>query len=205
MASIRQKPSGRWEARYRDARGEMHARSFGGKVAARCWAAEMESDLRRGEWIDPKLARTTFGSWAEEYLTTIVHLRNVTRGDYERALRTHILPAFAERPMAQIEQVDVRKFMAEKQASGLAPKSLQKIRLVFRQVLEPARGSGAIKVNPCDGIVCHGPFKRNRSSSRQRRWRPWPERLVRRSICSCGSRSRPASVRARSVAFASEG
>src|SRR3546814_9018593 len=37
-------------------------------------------------------------------------------------------------------------------SSDLAPKSLQKIRLVFRQVLELARGSGAIKVNPCDGI-----------------------------------------------------
>ena len=121
-------------------------------MAARRWAAEMESDLRRGEWIDPKLARITFGAWADEYLTTIVHLRNVTRGDYERALRTHILPAFAERPIAQIEQVEVRRFMAEKQASGLSPKSLQKIRLVFRQVLEVARGSGAIKVNPCDGI-----------------------------------------------------
>jgi hypothetical protein len=57
MASIRQKPSGKWEARYRDARGQMHARTFGGKMAARRWAAEMESDLRRGEWIDPKLAR----------------------------------------------------------------------------------------------------------------------------------------------------
>jgi integrase len=152
MASIRMKPSGKWEARYRDARGQMHARTFGGKMAARRWAAEMESDLRRGEWIDPKLARITFGAWAEEYLTTIVHLRNVTQGDYERALRTHILPAFAERPIAQIEQVEVRRFMAGKQASGLSPKSLQKIRLVFRQVLEVARGSGAIKVNPCDGI-----------------------------------------------------
>ena len=66
MASIRQKPSGKWEARYRDARGRTHARSFGGKVAARRWAAEMESDLRRGEWIDPKLARITFGAWAED-------------------------------------------------------------------------------------------------------------------------------------------
>src|SRR3546814_19861326 len=126
MASIRQKPSGRWEARYRDARGEMHAQSFDGKVAARRWAAEMESDLRRGEWIDPKLARTTFGSWAEEYLTTIVHLRNVTRGDYERALRTHILPAFADRPMTPIEQGDVRKFMAQKKDTGLAPKRPQR-------------------------------------------------------------------------------
>lgn len=152
MASIRQKTSNKWEARYRDAKGDMHARSFGTKTAARRWAADMESDLRRGEWVDPKLARTTFGEWATEFLTTIVHLRAVTRGDYEGALRAHILPAFGDRPISHIEQVDVRRFMAEKQAAGLAPKSLQKIRLVFRQVLEIARGSGAIKTNPCDGI-----------------------------------------------------
>lgn len=152
MAAIRQKPSGRWEARYRDGRGQLHARTFSSKTEARRWAADMESDIRRGEWVDPKLARTTFGEWATEYLTTIVHLRAVTRGDYAGALRAHILPAFADYPVAHIEQVDVRRFIAEKQASGLAPKSLQKIRLVLRQVLELARGSGAIKTNPCDGI-----------------------------------------------------
>lgn len=152
MASIRQKPSGRWEARYRDGRGRMHSKTFATKTAARRWAADMESDLRRGDWVDPKLSRTTFGEWATEFLRTIVHLRDITRADYERALRTHILPVFGERPVAHIEQVDVRRFMAERQAAGLAAKSLQKIRLVLRQVLELARGSGAIKTNPCDGI-----------------------------------------------------
>ena len=42
--------------------------------------------------------------------------------------------------------------MADRQASGLAPKTLQKIRLVLRQVLELARSSGAIRVNPCEGL-----------------------------------------------------
>lgn len=152
MASFRQKPSGQWEARYRDRKGKMHARSFSTKTEARRWANDTEVDLRRGDWVDPTLGRATFGSWADEYLSTIIHLRNVTRGDYEGALRVHILPAFENYPVAQIEQVDVRRFMAEKQAAGLAPKSIQKIRLVFRQVLELARGSGAIKANPCDGI-----------------------------------------------------
>lgn len=152
MASIRQKPSGRWEARYRDNRGHLHARTFDGKVEARRWAADMEADLRRGEWVDPKLGKTTFGAWADEYSTTIVHLRTVTRIDYQQALRKHLLPAFADRPVSHIEHVDVRRFFAEKQAAGLAPKSQQKIRLVLRQVLELARTSGAIKVNPCDGV-----------------------------------------------------
>jgi integrase len=152
VASTRQKTSGHWEARYRDSLGGMHARTFPTKTQALRWAREMETDVRRGDWIDPRLARTTFGEWANEYLTTIVHLRNITRGDYERQLRVHILPVFEDWPVAQIQQVDVRRFIAERRAASLAPKTLQKIRLVLRQVFEAARGSGAIKSNPCDGI-----------------------------------------------------
>jgi hypothetical protein len=152
MASFRQKPSGAWEARYRDATGRLHSRTLRTKTEARRWAAEREADLRRGEWVDPRLARVTFGEWAADYLTTIVHLRNVTRRDYQRVLDGHLLPAFADRPIASVEPIDVRRFMAERQASGQAPKSLQKMRLVLRQVLELARESGAIKSNPCDGL-----------------------------------------------------
>jgi integrase len=152
MASTRQKTSGHWEARYRDAGGGMHAKTFPTKTQAIRWAREMETDVRRGDWIDPRLARTTFGEWANMYLTTIVHLRNVTRGDYERQLRVHILPVFEDWPIAQIQQVDVRRFIAELRAESMAPKTLQKVRLVLRQVFEAARGSGAIKANPCEGI-----------------------------------------------------
>ncbi|MGH3260781.1 MAG: hypothetical protein ACRDNS_02185 [Trebonia sp.] len=42
--------------------------------------------------------------------------------------------------------------MAEMQAAGQAPKSLQKPRLVLRRVLELAGASGATKSNPCDGL-----------------------------------------------------
>lgn len=47
-----------------------------------------------------------------------------------------------------MEPIDIRRFMAEKQAAGQAPKSLQKMRWVLRQVLELAPASGAIKSNP---------------------------------------------------------
>src|SRR5262249_38722645 len=137
---------------YRDAAGTMHSRSFPTKTTASRWGRQMETDLERGDWIDPRLGRTTFGRWATEYLRTIVHLRSVTRGDYERQLRVHILPVFESRPVSQIEQVDIRRFFAELQAVGLAPKTLQKVRLVLRQVLETARGSGAIKATPCEGL-----------------------------------------------------
>jgi hypothetical protein len=60
----------------------MHARTFATKTEATRWSKEVETDVRRGDWVDPRLARTSFGEWADEYLTAIVHLRSVTRGDY---------------------------------------------------------------------------------------------------------------------------
>ena len=101
-ASTRQKASGHWEARHRDAFGGVHGKTFPTKTQALRWAREMETDVRRGDWIDPRLARPTFGEWANEYLTTILHLRNITRGDYERQLRVHIIPVFEDWPIAQI-------------------------------------------------------------------------------------------------------
>lgn len=102
--------------------------------------------------MDPRLGRVTFGQWAADYLTTIVHLRSITRSDCERTLRVHLLPAFDRVPVERIEPIDVRRLMSEKQAAGQSPKSLQKMRLVLRQVLELARASGAIRTNPCDGL-----------------------------------------------------
>ncbi len=138
--------------RYRDSRGSMHARTFRTKTDASRWAKEVETDLRRGDWTDPRLARTTFGEWADAYMQTIVHLRKITRGDYERALRVHVLPTFGDWPIGEIEPIDVRRLFAQRQATGMAPKTLQKVRLVLRQVFETARESGAIKANPCAGI-----------------------------------------------------
>jgi hypothetical protein len=45
MASLRQKASGHWEARYRDARGQMHSRTFTTKSQATRWVKETETDV----------------------------------------------------------------------------------------------------------------------------------------------------------------
>jgi integrase len=69
-----------------------------------------------------------------------------------RALRTHVLPAFGELPIARIEQVDVRRLIADLIAGGAAPGTVRGARKVARLVFASAAGSGAIKVNPCDGV-----------------------------------------------------
>lgn len=63
-------------------------------------------------------AGETLGDWAEEWLSTAVHLAPSTLEGYERQLRKRILPAFGDVPVAEITQRDVRRFVAERIEAG---------------------------------------------------------------------------------------
>ncbi len=89
---------------------------------------------------------------ADEWLATTAHLRAKTRVGYESDLRVHVLPVFVHRSIGSIQQVDVRRFVADMIAQGAAPGTVRNARKVLRLVLGTAQGSGAIRTNPCDGV-----------------------------------------------------
>lgn len=65
MASITRRPDGKWRARYRDEAGREHARHFDRKVDGQRWLDTVTASVVRGDYIDPKLGRTTVEStWA---------------------------------------------------------------------------------------------------------------------------------------------
>jgi integrase len=152
FGSIRRLPSGRWQARYRDRTGEQHTAVYPTKSDAGRWLSAAEADMARGDWINPRLGRVTIGEWAEEWLRTTVHLKPKTRASYESILRTHLLPRFASVPIARVEQVDIRRFMAELSANGAAPGTVRNAYRVLRLVLGAAVGSGSLRANPADGL-----------------------------------------------------
>ena len=58
MGSIRRAPrSGRWEARFRDALGRQRLKTFDSKGAARAYLNAVETEIERGDWIDPNAGR----------------------------------------------------------------------------------------------------------------------------------------------------
>lgn len=63
-------PSGRWRARYRDTGGRRVTAptTFRTKADASAYLAVVQSDLVRGQYIDPREGRTTVASWAESWL-----------------------------------------------------------------------------------------------------------------------------------------
>jgi integrase len=148
---VKKLPSGKWEASYRDQRRRERIKTFATRREADAWLAGVKTDLQRGQYVDPRLARTRFSEWADEWLATTAHLKPKTRAGYETDLRVHVLPVFGEHAVGSIQQVDVRRFIADMVAGGSAPGTVRNARKVLRLVLGAAEGSGAIRGNPCDG------------------------------------------------------
>src|SRR5690606_8363670 len=106
----------------------------------------------RGDYIDTRLRRRPFAAWATDWLATTAHVRPKTQAHYESILRIHVLPAFADEPVHAIATSDVRRFIAERVASGAAPGTVRSARKVLRLVLATAVQEGALRSNPCDGV-----------------------------------------------------
>jgi integrase len=153
MAHVRRAKSGTgWEARYRDPLGRERSRTFRTKRDAEQFLGRQSADIQRGEYLDPRQSRTTFGQWAKEWLATTVHLKPKTQVSYESILNRRVLPKFGAARIGAIEQVDVRRFVAELVDAGDEPGTVRNTFNVLRLVFGTAVGSGAIRVNPCTGV-----------------------------------------------------
>ncbi len=163
MASIEKRttPSGeiRWDVRYRGTHRRQVKRSFQRKIDAQRFAATAEADVLRGEWIDPRKARETFGYWAAQWLATTTHLKPKTRAGYESILAKHLLPRFSDEPLSAIDHPRVLAYLSDLAASGNGPGTVRNIRDVFRLVMALAVRSGAIKHNPLLGARLGRPAK----------------------------------------------
>ena len=69
MADIQKRSAAggvRWDVRYRDESRRQRKKSFERKVDAQRFAASVETDLIRGDWIDPDRGRELFSEWADD-------------------------------------------------------------------------------------------------------------------------------------------
>ena len=161
MATIRKRHTAsgetRWDVRYWDPQRRQRTRTFQRKIDADKFANLVETDIARGEWLDPDLAKETFGDWASRWLLTTGGRAPKTRERYESTLRRHLLPRFENTPVSRITHPAVLALLAELDSSGASLHTARNVRAVLRLVLELARRSGAIRVNPVDGATLSMP------------------------------------------------
>lgn len=150
--SERRKPATSWDVCYRDDSRQQRKRSFDRKVDAQRFARSVETDLLRGDWIDPRRGQELFAVWADMWLETIGNRKPKTRESYESIVRRHLLPRFAATPIVAIDYPCVLGFVNDLQRAGVSAKTVRNIRDVLRLILGLAVRSGALKSNPVTDI-----------------------------------------------------
>jgi integrase len=141
-----------WRTRYRGPDGLERSQTFSRRSDAERFATTVEADKLRGAWVDPSLAQTSFEKWTQRWWDTTVALKPKTRAGYDSLLRTHILPTFATAPLARIQPIDVREWVAELVASGLSGSRVRQSYNVLSAILKAAVASGYLVKSPCVGV-----------------------------------------------------
>ena len=129
-----------------DGRGRFFARKSDAKNAAQ----DQEALIRAERWVDPAHSSTTLAAWAEEVMSSRLHLRPSTQARDESYLRSHLLPAFGDAPLAAVErrliQSWVRSLTEEK---GLAPRTVRECYRILSGLMSAAVDERLIAESPC--------------------------------------------------------
>jgi integrase len=138
-----------YRVRYRDPAGGQRSKVFARKSDAQRFLNETETAKARGTWTDPALGRVLFRDWLGEWWATTTNLRPLTRERDESLLRRLALPRFGDAALAAISQRDVRAWVAELSARGLAPATVQKAYQLLGKVMGAAVDAGMLAQSPC--------------------------------------------------------
>jgi hypothetical protein len=151
FGSVRRLPSGRWQVRYRTSDGRQHTapETFATKTDTTRHLAQVETDLSRGQWSDPRLGRMAFAAWATRWEATTVNLRANTRATYRNLLYRYLLPTFGPMPLADLDAMAVRTWLAKLEREGVGASTRAKAYRLLSRILGTAIESGYLTRNPC--------------------------------------------------------
>ncbi|MBW1599112.1 site-specific integrase [Streptomyces sp. JJ38] len=148
----------RYRARYVGPDGTEKSKSFPDrqKRLAEQWLAQVETDMTRGQYIDPKAGRTTFRQYAEKWLSTHGNDPN-TRWSMESQLRLHAFPYIGARPLGSFQPEHIREWLATLTRNGIVGPYARTIYANVRTVLSAAVDDGYLARNPCSARSVKAP------------------------------------------------
>jgi integrase len=148
---VRRAPSGKWQARWREAGGRERVRTFRLKADAERFLVATEDAMHRGAYHDPNAGRETLEAFWRSVRTTAAatgRLSDRTLVAYDEIWRLYLAPALGRRPLNAITRVDVEDVIATTPSAWRAHDVLK----VLRMVLGRAVKSGRIASNPAAGV-----------------------------------------------------
>ncbi len=159
--------------RYPTVKGETGAaKRFRKKIDAERAADDEEATVRAGGWKDPAKGRMTFAAWANAWYAGL-DLAPSTMQNYKRHLEEHLLPAFGEEALADIDEGMVNTWERDEREAGYRASSVKTWRSTLHVCLEDA-------VHPPASLIERNPAakRRNRGKRAGRARHRGPEKPV---------------------------
>jgi integrase len=147
FGSVRKRLSGRWQALYWQDERVQSAGTFATKADAQACLSAMETDLRRGKWIDPRGGQVTLESYANEWLQQRTDLAERTAELYRHVLDKHILPVLGTSTLVELSPTKVRSWYSNiaKDHPATASKAYRMLSSIMRRAVV----DGIILTSPC--------------------------------------------------------
>ena len=154
--SIFQRSDGRWEARISLGwlNGKRVRRSFYGSTMAKVKASLLKARADYAAGLPVKTENQTVRQFLERWLYDAVapSVRELTLEQYEQHCRLYLAPAFGQKPLQKLYPADVQRFIAERLARGLSPRTVRISLFVLSRALAQAVKWNLIARNPVDAI-----------------------------------------------------
>lgn len=153
---------GTYYLRYTDPAGTKRQYKLGRSSDISCASARKEAQRLRSVVVlggDPAAKKAEaksiplFCEIADQHMTYArLHLRS--HEDVSSIFRTHLLPKFGKKRVTDITRPAVSQFLADKREAGLAPVTVEKIRVIMHRCYELAAQESVpgCDKNPCRGI-----------------------------------------------------
>ncbi|GAA1093173.1 site-specific integrase [Kitasatospora arboriphila] len=140
----------RYRARYVGPDGSEKSKSFADRERrlAEQWLAQVHADMSRGQYIDPRAARTTFQQFAERWLK-MQTTDPATQVLVETHLRLHVFPRIGRRPLDSFRPSHIQELVKQLEASPITGGYARNIYSDVRAVLSAAVDDGLLSRNPC--------------------------------------------------------
>lgn len=151
FGSVRQR--GRlYEASYwHNGRRHVAAMSFKTKGDARAFLSAVETDIRRGVWIDPWAGRLKVSELAQEWTASNPTKRESTTAREELTLRLHVLPTIGSLHIEQVGPRDIQRLVNTWRTTH-APRTVKRNYEVVRAMFGYAVRNDWITRNPCRNV-----------------------------------------------------
>lgn len=155
--TIRQRPGGRWEARFTVGRdpgtGKQVQRSVYGSTQkeVRQKLAQITAAIDKGVYQAPN--KITVSAWFREWLDTFCKnkVKPLTFQSYESVIKNHIIPGIGAMEIQAVRGTHIQRIYNGMTEAGLSGKTVKNVSAVLHKAFSVALKQGTIAVNPCDG------------------------------------------------------